>query len=184
MVQNKRVTKRKPADPTKKAIDYIGTKELRATPMTRGAYNKFRGWDIPADENPKDEGYLVIYPEENQPGGKPYISWSPKAVFEAAYRQMNNLTFGDAVFLMKKGLKLARAGWNGKGMWVIYVPGQKKVTLVEGTPYQQALGKRKTVEILPHFDMWTVNSAGRRAMLPGWLASQSDIDANDWCVVK
>ena len=39
--------------------NYIGTKRIEAEPMTRGDYNKYRGWTIPADENPEDEGYIV-----------------------------------------------------------------------------------------------------------------------------
>lgn len=57
---------------------YIGTKLITARPMTRGAYNDYRGWTIPADENPEDEGYLVKYADN-------YVSWSPKDVFEDAY---------------------------------------------------------------------------------------------------
>ena len=38
---------------------YVGTKVIEAKPMTRGDYSKFRGWQIPADENPEDKGYLV-----------------------------------------------------------------------------------------------------------------------------
>lgn len=70
---------------------YEGTKRLLATPMTRGAYNQYRGWETPADENPKDEGYLVEY----QDGGKAndarhanYISWSPKDVFDRSYKEL------------------------------------------------------------------------------------------------
>lgn len=58
---------------------YIGTKVLRATPMTRGEYNAKRDWALPENERAEDEGYLVEY----EPDG--YISWSPKAVFEEAY---------------------------------------------------------------------------------------------------
>ena len=54
---------------------YISTKLVKAKPMTRGEYNKFRGWDIPKNENPNDEGYLIQYPDE-------YISWCPKKQFE------------------------------------------------------------------------------------------------------
>lgn len=57
---------------------YIGTKLIEAEPMTRGDYNKYRGWTIPADENPADKGYLVRYSDS-------YVSWSPKEVFDAAY---------------------------------------------------------------------------------------------------
>lgn len=38
---------------------YIGTKVVRARPMSRQAYNDLRGWQVPDDENPTDEGYLV-----------------------------------------------------------------------------------------------------------------------------
>ena len=59
---------------------YVGTKVIEAKPMTRGDYNNYRGWKIPADENPEDKGYLVKYPDG-------YESWSPAGVFEAAYRE-------------------------------------------------------------------------------------------------
>jgi hypothetical protein len=61
---------------------YIGTKIINAKPMTRGDYNTHRGWEIPKDENPADEGYLVVYDND-------YQSWSPKAVFESAYREVS-----------------------------------------------------------------------------------------------
>lgn len=61
---------------------YIGTKIIKAQPMTRGAYNVQRGWTIPENENPEDPGYMVQYDNE-------YISWSPKVVFEAAYREIS-----------------------------------------------------------------------------------------------
>jgi len=67
---------------------YTGTKVINAKPMTRGEYNVFRGWDLPANEDGADEGYLVEYTD----GGKAntaayagYVSWSPKDVFERAY---------------------------------------------------------------------------------------------------
>lgn len=70
---------------------YIGTKRILATPMTRGEYNLYRGWTIPADEDPTDTGYLVEYVD----GGKAndsrhagYISWSPTDVFNRAYREV------------------------------------------------------------------------------------------------
>lgn len=61
---------------------YIGTKIIQAEPLTLGAYNERRGWTIPADEDPAREGYFVSYPDG-------YVSWSPKEVFEEAYRPVN-----------------------------------------------------------------------------------------------
>ena len=88
-------------------------------------------------------------------------------------------------------MKVARAGWNGKGMFCIYVPGTQNVVFRNSTPYAKALahladehGNVGDQEILPHFDMYTVNAEGRRAMLPGWLASQSDMAADDWMLVE
>lgn len=54
-------------------------KVVAARPMNLGEYNKHRGWDIPEDEEPTREGYLVVY------DGGQYQSWSPKEVFEEGY---------------------------------------------------------------------------------------------------
>lgn len=66
---------------------FVGTKIVNATPMTRKAYNDLRGWTVPKDEDGKDEGYLVEYPDSasNHPEYAGYISWSPKEAFDQAY---------------------------------------------------------------------------------------------------
>ena len=100
---------------------HIGTKQVTATPMTRLAYNEYRGWTLPADENGADDGYLVEYLDggtPNHPGHAGYISWSPKAQFDAAYRPTTGMSFGLAIEALKAGKRVARAGWNGKGMWL------------------------------------------------------------------
>lgn len=68
---------------------YLGTKLVKAQPMTRGVYNTYRGWDTPANEDPTDDGYLVEYLDGGTPNHKDhegYISWSPKDVFERSYK--------------------------------------------------------------------------------------------------
>ena len=60
---------------------YIGTKTIKAEPMTLGSYNEYRGWKIPENENPFRDGYLVIYPDG-------YESWSPREIFEEAYHEL------------------------------------------------------------------------------------------------
>lgn len=166
---------------------HIGTKLINAKPMTRAEYNTFRGWQLPDNEKGQDEGFLVEYLD----GGKGntdayngYVSWSPKEVFERAYREINGLSFGLAIEALKMGKKVARKGWNGKGMWLILVPGRSNVKVQEGTPYGNVLSPSTAIEILPHIDMWTTNSEGRRAMLPGWLASQTDMLSDDWTIVE
>ena len=71
---------------------YTGTKTVRAVPMNRGDYNAYRGWEVPADEDPNDEGFLVEYTDggkANMPDRHGYVSWSPKDVFERAYRPVD-----------------------------------------------------------------------------------------------
>lgn len=168
---------------------YIGTKMLCAKEMTRGEYNKLRGWDIPADENPEDAGYLVEYHDggkPNHPDFKGYISWSPKDVFERAYRRADSMTFGLAIEALKQGKKVTRAGWNGKGMFLWLKPAavikaewckdEKLKELVEANGGEMpALGT---------ICMYTHDGKGRRAILTGWLASQSDMLGEDWMLVE
>ena len=163
---------------------YIGVKQIRAKAMTREEYNELRGWTVPADENPDDAGYLVEYVDGGQSNHTDfagYIRWSPKDVFERAYRVTEGMTFGLAIEALKQGSKVARSGWNGKGMWLVLVPGTKAVNFTEGSPYMKA--GLTHGEILPHIDMYTVNAEGRRAMLPGWIASQTDMLAEDGVVI-
>lgn len=164
----------------------IGVKMVLLAVMTRADYIDYRGWELPEDEDGADEGYLVEYLDggkPNHPNHKGYISWSPKEQADNAYSEVTGLNFGLAIEAAKKGHKIARKGWNGKGMWVIYNPGTggEVIEMAEGTLYKEH--GIDQCEILPHFDMYTINASGRRAMLCGWLASQSDMDATDWIVV-
>ena len=71
---------------------YIGRKTIKAGPMTRLEYNQYRDWDLPDDEDGSDDGYLVEYVDggqPNHPDHEGYISWSPKNVFEKAYKPCN-----------------------------------------------------------------------------------------------
>ena len=65
---------------TEQAASFIGTKALRAAPMTLGAYVVYRGWVLRPTENPFDEGYLT------KDIDREHIDFIPKAVFESTYR--------------------------------------------------------------------------------------------------
>ena len=73
---------------------YIGTKMVEAEPMTRGDYNKYKGWNIATNGSSTDEGYLVKYPDN-------YISWSPKSAFDEAYSEIGENELYDTCLLMK-----------------------------------------------------------------------------------
>ena len=158
---------------------YEGTKRVHAHPMNRGEYNAYRGWEVPADENPDDLGYLVEYLDggkSNHAAHAGYISWSPKAQFDAAYRPTTGMTFGLAIEVLKAGKRVARAGWNGKGMFIFLVPGS--TFTVNREPLLSILGEGKEVKYHGHIDMKTADG-----MIVPWLASQTDILADDWTVV-
>lgn len=76
------------------AQHFIGSKIVIAIAMTRLAYNEYRGWTLPADENGADDGYLVEYTDggqSNHPDHAGYISWSPKAQFDAGYLPLGKI---------------------------------------------------------------------------------------------
>ena len=159
---------------------YIGTKNINAEPMSRMDYNILRGWEVPADEDPLDEGYLVEYVD----GGKPnmegyvgYISWSPKEQFEAAYQSSGNMSFGHAVELMKAGCKVARQGWNGKEMFLFLVGGS--TFKVDRPPLLGIYPEGTEINYCPHIDMKTADGS----IVP-WLASQSDVLSSDWAMIE
>lgn len=157
---------------------YIGTKIIRAKPMDRLAYNVLRGWTVPDDENPADEGYLVEYVDggkANVPGFDGYISWSPKDVFERAYHPASQMSFGDALVALKAGQKVARTGWNGKDMWLSLSCDESRMVHAD-----HFWSKNN----LPSITMKTVNAHGRVAILMGWLASQTDMLSDDWQIVE
>lgn len=140
---------------------YIGTKIIQATPMN-GAQGQ--------------PGYQVVYEDG-------YTSWSPKDVFERAYRKTDAMTFGDAILMLKDGKKVARAGWNGKGMWLALSLGHaaleaSKFWAEPNRRHAEQMGGFATV--LPCITMKTAGGE----ILMGWLASQTDMLAEDWQVVE
>jgi len=167
---------------------YFGTKEILAISMTRQAYNDYRGWALPADEIGSDAGYLVEYVDgggSNHPDHAGYISWSPAYVFDRAYQPQDALSFGHALVAMKAGHKVARAGWNGKGMWVALTPGSNfaSVHAKDGHAAKHRANEMDeggtVIHLLAHIDM----RAADGAMVVGWLASQTDMLADDWQIV-
>jgi hypothetical protein len=91
------------------------------------------------------------------------------------------MNFGEAIAALKSGKKVAREGWNGKGMFLLMAGGYavRKEDLRPNSPisadFLESRGLSE-MKILPHIDMWTAQNT----YLPGWLASQSDMLAEDW----
>lgn len=168
---------------------YFGFKKVRAKKMNRLEYNTLRGWKVPDDENPLDEGYLVEYldgGQRNHPDYGGYISWSPKDVFNEAYKPSGEMTFGMALEALKSGDKVARTGWNGKGMY-IYLKNGTFITpeMCHDPKLRQAvIDNGGELLGLPTLCMFTHDGTGRKAILTGWLASQSDMLSSDWIIIE
>jgi hypothetical protein len=96
----------------------------------------------------------------------------------------NAMNFGEAIAALKSGKKVARQGWNGKGMFILQAGGYTvhKNKLRDGGPITKEFLESRGIDemlIQHHFDMWTAQNQYQT----GWLASQSDMQANDWVIV-
>jgi len=76
--------------------------------------------------------------------------------------------FGQAIKALKEGHRVARTGWNGKGMFLWYVP-----------TWTYTDGKYDNYPNLPFIGMKTATGE----FVP-WLASQTDILAEDWVTIR
>lgn len=89
-----------------------------------------------------------------------------------------HLDFGTAINLMKRNKRVSREGWNGKGMFIYYVPPgcYEPKTKVAANHCTNDKGK---VPYRDYIAMKTVDG-----MIVPWLASQTDMLARDWFVVE
>lgn len=83
------------------------------------------------------------------------------------------MNFSDALNLIKEGKRVAREGWNGKGMFIYLVDGS--VFTVNRAPLNKHYADGTTVTYLPHIDMRTADGS-----LTTWVASQADLLSDDW----
>jgi hypothetical protein len=159
---------------------HIGTKAVTAKPMTRLAYNEYRGWTLPQNENGTDEGYLVEYQDggrQNDQRHAGYISWSPKEQFDKAYNPTHAMTFGHALEFLKAGHKVARAGWNGNGMFVYLVP-------AASYPAQTGAAKGYFGEgaLVPYNAYMAIKNVNETVST--WVPSVNDCLSTDWQVIE
>jgi hypothetical protein len=89
---------------------------------------------------------------------------------------MSNLNIGQAVETIKRGMKVARNGWNGKGMYLYYVPENKH-------PFTTEIGRQLADEDgLVQYGAYIAMKTAQGNVIP-WLASQTDMLAEDWMVI-
>lgn len=107
--------------------------------------------------------------------------FAPKLV-----KRAKGLNYSQALACMKGGAACARAGWNGKGMWVAMTPGYSFAAKHAKCGHAAAIravelgDPEAEIHLLPHLDM----RAADGSLVIGWLASQTDQLAEDWEVVE
>jgi hypothetical protein len=96
------------------------------------------------------------------------------------------MTFGEAIEALKLGSKVARTGWNGKGMWIVLMPSLSLPPYSTQEPGPKVndrtakhIGEDTPLNSQPYIAMWTADQKWQ----PGWLASQADILADDWTIL-
>lgn len=132
---------------------YIGTKIIHAEPEQRG----------------EEPGYKVVYSDG-------YTSWSPAAAFNEAYRPCSAMTFGLALEAIKRGHKVARAGWNGKGMFVYLVPAASYPAQTGAAKSHFGVGA-----LVPYNAYMAIKNVNETVST--WVPSVNDCLAEDWSVV-
>lgn len=107
--------------------------------------------------------------------------------------EVKSLTFGQALELLKKGVCVARKGWNGKGMYIYLNKGAFDHSLLgfdagEKIPENHGshidgiglglfeAGDKDIITRLPNINM----ASASKSIVTGWLASQTDMLAEDW----
>ena len=83
------------------------------------------------------------------------------------------VNFGEALVALKQGNKVARSGWNGKGMWLILIVGEAVAQAIA-----DRYGDGNAIPVLDAIYMKTATGE----FVP-WLASQTDVLAEDWVEV-
>lgn len=93
------------------------------------------------------------------------------------------MDFGDAIRALKRGDRVAREGWNGKGMWLsLSGDGVREISADKfWSPNNAAYAESQGgfVKVVPCITMKTATGE----ILMGWLASQTDMLSEDWLIV-
>ena len=151
---------------------YVRVNFVDATPMNFGEFKVAYPTSGGANQQRPDDdpGYVIFY-RKGQPNE--YVSWCPKAEFDAVSRRADGMTFGMAIEALKRGKKVARFGWNGKRQYL---------SLGTEFTYVDCNGRQNAEHV----------TSGRAAIVfhgtigeqVGWLTSQADMLSEDWIVLE
>lgn len=98
-----------------------------------------------------------------------------------------NMDIGGAINFMRKGHKVRRVGWNGKGMYIALMPALYLPPFNSQEPGAKVndrtakyIGPDTPLDSQPYIAMWTAAQQWQ----PGWNASTQDLLATDWQIVE
>ena len=185
-------------------IDYkrLGSKITHCTITTKSGF-VFTGESACIDPTNYDEdiGNKIAYDNAFGKMWMPYGFWLHKALAEfdnlptntaqenwlkedmpveggSVLPKTENLDFGQAILALKEGKRVARSGWDGKGMFLYYVPENK---------YPASRNEHGTMVGVFENDMvpygaYIAMKTAQNNVVPWWLASQTDVLAEDWVI--
>ena len=165
---------------------YVGTRRVKATPMSRQDYNNLRGWRLPDDEDGNDEGYLI----EHTDGGKPntldyegYVSWSPKDTFDNTFTDAEDLVCSYGTTL--KSFTDNRVGQSIGDMGRTCDIGDVPALLVEGRELvrQGWDDSKECIYLGSEDDKSQIMLRHKDGITEPWSPDQSDVTADDWMIV-
>lgn len=121
-----------------------------------------------------EDGYMFVS-EDAQ-----YVQFMAKDEFEKTCRSAEDMNFGDALVALKHGKRVARKGWNGKNMSVAYQKGYPDgIPCNKNTAQAWGMEEGELFKCRPYLQMRCADGTFQM-----WLASQSDILADDWYIVE
>ena len=126
---------------------------------------------------PSDDNKIEALAEKSKSEDLLAVSAVNPTVDSQEQHQEPTMDFGYAVKMMKDGKRVSRIGWNGKGMFLFLVKGESVTRAIEdcyGNP-----STKGTHKVLDAIYMHTAQGD-----LVPWLASQTDVLAEDWQIVE
>ncbi|MGH3203871.1 MAG: DUF2829 domain-containing protein [Streptosporangiaceae bacterium] len=86
------------------------------------------------------------------------------------------MDFGEALAALRQGGRLARSGWNGKGMFIVLQAGYPDgIGINRNTAEATGIPEGTVCRFRPYLMMFTADGE----FVP-WVASQTDLLASDW----
>lgn len=115
----------------------------------------------------------------------PYRSDDSRNISGELIGDIMDLNFGDAITALKAGKKVARSGWNGKSMFLYYVPANSYPAQTDIAKAYWGAKQEPNDPALPlvPYGAYIAMKTAQENVVP-WLASQTDVLADDWQIIE